>query len=71
MRIDNEEEVEEMVATEVIENIEGVTVETVEERIMGVPEPISTIVEEATTTADKEKAHEEFARGLQANGSLL
>ena len=71
MKIDKVEEVEEMVATEVIEKIEGATVETVEEGIMGTPEPINTIIKEETTTADQGKAHEESARGPQANGSLL
>ena len=71
MRIDRVEEVELMVAKEVIEKTEGVTVETVEEGIMGTPEPINTIMEEATTTADQGKAHEESARGPQANGSFL
>ena len=71
MRIDKVEEVEEMVTIGVIEKIEGVAAEIVEERTMGAPEPINLIMEEAVTTADQGKAHEESARRLQANGSLL
>ena len=65
-KVDRAEEVEEMKNIEV----EEVAVEIAEGRAMEVREPIHITMEEATT-AGQGRAHEESARGLQANGSLL
>ena len=71
MKKDKVEEIEEMMDTEVVEKIGEVIVEIAEERTMETLELTNLIMEEATTTAGKGKAHEEFAGRLQANESLL